>query len=265
VAVRDPLVAPVHVDHLTPTAALAPTVAPALAPTGPPAAEDIAGHVFARPDLLREALTHRSAVAGKPISRGRTARSTGAGSNERLEFIGDRVLGLLMAEWLAERFPDEQEGGLGARLAHLVSQPTIAAIAEQLGLPAALAVAPGESRAGVRRLATVLADATEALIGALYLDGGLAPARAFVRRAWGAAMSAQAAPPKDAKTALQEWLLGRGLKLPEYQLVSRDGPPHEPRFVIAVAAAGARGEGAAGSKRLAERLAAADLLEKLGA
>ena len=253
-AVRDPLVAPVHVDHLTLTR---PDAAPSRA-------EDIVGHVFARPDLLREALTHRSAISGKALSRGRTAPSTGAGSNERLEFIGDRVLGLLIAEWLAERFPDEQEGKLGPRLAHLVSQPAIAAIADQLGLPAVLAVAPGESRAGVRKLATVLADATEALIGALYLDGGLPPARAFVRRAWDEAMCTQTAPPKDAKTALQEWLLGRGMKLPDYQLVSRDGPPHDPVFVIAVAAAGARGEGVAGSKRLAERLAAEDLLHKLG-
>ena len=245
-AVRDPLVAPVHRDPLTAAAALA-------------------GHDFVRPALLREALTHRSAVPPRRIGHGRSAPATGAGSNERLEFIGDRVLGLLIAEWLAERFPDEQEGALGPRLAHLVSQPAIATIAEQLGLPAVLAVAPGESRAGVRKLATVLADATEALIGALYLDAGLPPARAFVRRAWETAMASHAAPPKDAKTALQEWLLGRGLKLPTYDVASREGPPHDPVFTIAVEAAGARGEGTAGSKRIAERLAAEDLLRKLGA
>jgi ribonuclease-3 len=227
-------------------------------------AEDILGHQFGRPKLLREALTHRSAVTGKRLAHGRTAPSTGAGSNERLEFIGDRVLGLLIAEWLAERFPDEQEGALGPRLAQLVSQPVIAAIAENLGLQAVLAVAPGESKAGVRKLATVLADATEALIGAIYLDGGLPPARAFVRRAWDEAMRTQAAPPKDPKTALQEWLLGRGMSLPSYELVSREGPPHDPVFVIAVAASGVRGQGTAGSKRVAERLAAEDLLRKLG-
>jgi ribonuclease III len=250
VAVRNPVDAPVLRDHLTPP------------PTG---AEAILGHRFRRPELLREALTHRSAIIGRRLGKGRTAPSTGAGSNERLEFIGDRVLGLLIAEWLAERFPNEQEGALGPLLAHLVSQPTIAAIAERLGLPAVLAVAPGESRAGVRRLATVLADATEAMIGALYLDGGLDPARAFVRLAWEEPMGAQAAPPKDAKTALQEWLLGRGMMLPSYEVVSREGPPHDPVFVIAVEAAGARGEGRAGSKRMAERLAAEDLLGKLGA
>lgn len=257
-AVRNTLVAPVHGDQLS--AARQPDAA-----AERPEAEAILGHHFARQELLREALTHRSAVTGKRIGHGRTAPSNGAGSNERLEFIGDRVLGLLIAEWLAERFPDEQEGALGPRLAQLVSQPVIAAIAERLHLPAVLAVAPGESKAGVRRLATVLADATEALIGALYLDGGLPAARGFVRRAWDEPMRAQAAPPKDPKTALQEWLLGRGMSLPTYDVVSRAGPPHDPVFVIAVSAAGARGEGLAGSKRVAERLAAEDLLGKLGA
>jgi ribonuclease-3 len=237
---------------------------PAVPPAEPSARpEDLLGHSFVRPDLLREALTHRSAVARRAISRGRTARSTGAGSNERLEFVGDRVLGLLMAEWLAERFPQEQEGQLGPRLAHLVSQPVLARIAERLGLPAVLQVAPGESRAGVRKLATVLADAMEALIGALYLDAGLEPARRFVRRAWEPEMADLAEPPKDPKTALQEWLLARGMKLPTYALISREGPPHDPVFVIGVSAAGQQGTGTAGSKRAAERLAAEALLGKL--
>jgi ribonuclease-3 len=126
-----------------------------------------------------------------------------------------------------------------------------------------LSVAPGEARAGVRRRATVLADAMEALIGALYLDGGLEPARAFVRRAWADAVKSMAAPPKDPKTALQEWLLARGEALPSYRLISREGPPHDPVFVIAVDAAGQRGEGRAGNKRAAERLAAEALLRRL--
>lgn len=238
----------------------------AAAPAGEPAlarAEAILAHRFARPDLLREALTHRSA-AGKPgqAHHGR-GHARGTGSNERLEFVGDRVLGLLMAEWLAERFPAEQEGALGRRLAHLVSQPVLAAIAEQAGLPEVLSVAPGESRAGVRRRATVLADATEATLGALYLDGGLPAARRFVRRAWEAAMTEQAVPPKDAKTALQEWAQGRGLPLPAYRQVSRDGPPHAPVFVIAVTVAERTGTGTAGTKRAAEQVAAAALLEML--
>jgi ribonuclease-3 len=219
--------------------------------------ETILGHDFARPALLREALTHRSAAHG-----GRK-RASSAGSNERLEFVGDRVLGLLVAEWLAERFPREQEGELGRRLAQLVSQPVLAGVAEAIGLGAALSVAPGEARAGVKRRATVLADALEAAIGALYLDGGLDKARAFVRRSWEDAMTAQAAPPKDAKTGLQEWAQARGLPLPSYEIASRAGPPHAPVFAITVSLAGAEGLGTAGSKRAAEQAAAADLLSKL--
>ncbi len=220
--------------------------------------EIILGHEFTRPELLREAMTHRSAVHG----RGRTRRS---GSNERLEFIGDRVLGLLIAEWLAERFPHEQEGDLGRRLASLVSQPVLATVAEEIGLGAALAVAPGEARAGVRRRATVLADALEAALGALYLDGGLVRAREFVRRAWDSAMNAQAAPPKDAKTALQEWVQARGMGLPLYAVSARSGPPHAPQFAVTVSVGGFSGCGTAGSKRAAEQLAAQDLLRVLGA
>ena len=245
-AVRDPLVAPVFGDHLI-----------AAARTAPELAETVLGHVFARPILLREALTHRSAAPGL---RG---RPKGTGSNERLEFIGDRVLGLLVAEWLAERFPHEQEGELGRRLAHLVSQPVLAGIAESSGFPALLSVAPGESRAGVRRRATVLADAVEATIGALFLDGGIEPARRFIRRAWESAMTAQASPPKDAKTALQEWAQGRGQELPAYVVQSREGPPHAPVFVISVTVDGRTGTGSAGTKRAAEQAAATDLLGQL--
>ena len=121
-----------------------------------------------------------------------------------------------MAEWLAERFPREQEGDLGRRLAYLVSQPVLAGVAETVGLAARLSVSPGEAKAGVAKRATVLADALEAALGALYLDGGLDAARDFVRRAWNDAMIVQADPPKDAKTALQEWAQKRGLDLPAY-------------------------------------------------
>ncbi len=221
--------------------------------------EALLGHDFARPDLLREALTHRSALQGR-TGRGRPAPSN---SNERLEFVGDRVLGLVIAEWLAERFPDEPEGALGRRLAHLVSQPVLADVAEAVGLGAALSAAPGEVRAGVNRRATVLADALEATIGALYLDGGLATASDFIRRAWTRAMTAQLAPPKDAKTGLQEWAQARGLDLPHYVIVSNDGPPHAPCFVISVSVAGATGLGKAGNKRAAEQAAASELMRIL--
>ncbi len=201
-------------------------------------------------------MTHRSAVRG---------RARGKGSNERMEFIGDRVLGLLVAEWLAERFPREQEGDLGRRLAVLVSQPILAEVADAIGLGEALAVAPGEAKAGVRRRATVLADALEAALGALYLDGGLERARDFVRRAWDGVMNRQADPPRDAKTSLQEWVQARGLGLPEYLVVARVGPPHSPEFVVNVAAGGFTGSGTAGNKRAAEQIAAQDLLRMLGA
>ena len=224
-------------------------------------ADSLFGHSFARPELLREALTHRSAAHER--GRGRSPARRKALSNERLEFVGDRVLGLLIAEWLAERFDREQEGELGRRLAQLVSRPVLAGIAEAIGLPPLLDVAAGEAKAGVRNRATVLADALEAALGALYLDGGLDAARAFVRRTWKDAMIRQTNPPKDAKTGLQEWAQARGLPLPRYNVASREGPPHAPVFVIAVETGGLSGTGSAGSKREAEQEAAADLLGRL--
>ncbi|MBN8899630.1 MAG: ribonuclease III [Rhodospirillales bacterium] len=215
----------------------------------------ILGHSFTRPDLLREALTHRSALQGKARHRG---------SNERLEFIGDRVLGLVMAEWLAERFPDEQEGELGRRLAQLVSQPVLAEVAEAIGLDDVLSVAPGEARAGVKRRATVLADALEAALGALYLDGGLAAAQRFIRHAWDGIMTRQSEPPKDAKTALQEWAQKRAT-MPIYTIAERIGPPHAPMFTVRVMVGEATASGTAGSKRAAEQAAAEALLQVLSA
>ena len=214
------------------------------------AAERLLGHRFANPAILREALTHRSAAQRKA-------------SNERLEFVGDRVLGLLIAEWLAERFPTEREGALGPRLAALVSQPVLARIAETEGVALVLDVAPAEAKVGVKRRATVLADTLEALIGALFFDGGIEAARQFVRRIFEAEIAGQSQPPKDAKATLQEWALARGLGLPRYELVEQTGPAHAPRFVIAVTIEGETGTGHAGTKREAERLAALDLLSRL--
>jgi ribonuclease-3 len=216
--------------------------------------EAVLGHGFKRPDLLREALTHRSAVQG---------RGRGHASNERLEFIGDRVLGLIIAEWLAERFPREQEGELGRRLAYLVSQPVLAGIAETVGVEASLSVSPGEAKAGVAKRATVLADALEAALGALYLDGGLDVARNFVRRAWDEAMTIQADPPKDAKTTLQEWAQRRGPELPAYEITGRSGPPHAPEFTVTVTVGVSRATGTAGNRRAAEQAAAEALLNRL--
>jgi len=227
-------------------------------------AENLFGHSFSRQLLLREALTHRSAMAGRAGGRGRKRKRAGSASNERLEFIGDRVLGLVMAEWLAERFPAEQEGELGPRLAHLVSREAVSGVAAQVGLGGVLAIGANEAKEGVGRLATVLADAMEAALGALYLDGGLDVAKHFIRTAWEPLMQAQILPPKDPKTALQEALLARGDKLPAYRTVSSHGPSHAPVFVIQVSAREKTGTGQGPTKRVAERLAAADLLAQLG-
>ncbi len=222
------------------------------------------GHRFLDASLLREALTHRSALATRPAGR-RPERPRGAGSNERLEFIGDRVLGLLVAEWLLERFPDEQEGELGRRHAHLVSRDVLASIAGTLGVERALALAPDAFRAGVGALANVLADAMEALLGAIYLDGGIAAARAVLRRFWADEVARDVEPPKDAKTALQEWLLARGQPPPVYRETAREGPSHAPVFTVEAASGTRTGTGEAASKRVAERIAAADLLEQFRA
>ncbi len=217
------------------------------------------GHAFRRPELLREALTHRSAV---PRSRGRKATVR---SNERLEFLGDRVLALLMAEWLADRFPEEAEGLLARRHADLVAEPQLAAVGARLGLPDMLIVAPNEARAGVGRGTAVVADAVEAVLGALYVDGGLDAARPLVRDAWADAVAAQAQPPKHPKSDLKEWLEARGTALPAFVEGARSGPAHALLFTVTVTAMGHTGTGAASTKQAAERDAAADLLQQLQA
>ncbi len=228
--------------------------------TGPSRAlETRIGYRFRTPALLREALTHRSA----PRDGRFAGLRRGTGSNERLEFIGDRVLGLAVAEWLFERFPDEQEGELGPRHARLVSRAVLAPIADRLGLADAIAVAPDAARAGVASLENVRADALEALLGALYLDAGLDPVRRLVRTEWADALTGQTQPPKDPKTSLQEWLQARGSPLPEYAITSREGASHAPRFVVEASALNLTGRGEAGSKRVAERDAAAALLTQL--
>jgi ribonuclease-3 len=224
-------------------------------------AESLLGHNFSQPDLLAEALTHRSAASGRARKRARGAKRPR--SNERLEFLGDRVLGLVVAEWLAERFPNEQEGQLGLRFAHLVSRETVADVANTIGLDQALNIGNNEAIAGVGRLSTVLADAMEAAIGALYLDGGLDPARRFIRQTWSALLTAQIKPPKDPKTALQERLAILNEPPPTYLVANSTGPSHSPHFTITVSGAGHTGTGEGTTKRTAERAAAADLLGRL--
>ncbi|MBP0492309.1 ribonuclease III [Roseomonas indoligenes] len=213
------------------------------------------GHEFRDVALLEQALTHRSAADPKRRQ---------LDSNERLEFLGDRVLALCMAEWLSERFPEEREGELGKRLAVLVAADTLAKVGDAIGLPAALRIPPAEGRTGLRQRANVVADATEALIGALYLDAGLEKARDFIRREWTVAMEADATPPMSAKSRLQEFSLGRGQGLPEYTLVGTEGPSHAPLFTVSVAACGKVAEATGDNKRAAEQSAAEALLTELG-
>ena len=210
------------------------------------------GVAFADMALLDEALTHRSAGDG------------GRRNNQRLEFLGDRVLGLIVAERLMRDFADESEGALAPRLAALVSAASLTEVARSLDIGHHLTMAPGEESNGGRANAGNLADACEALIGALYLDGGQEAARDFVERHWRPLIAAQPEPPKDAKTALQEWSQARKLGLPQYRLVASTGPDHRPTFRIAVTIAGHGGEeGEASGKRAAERAAAERMLARL--
>jgi ribonuclease-3 len=216
------------------------------------------GYRFADPGLLGEALTHASSTGSRGAARRRVV------SNQRLEFLGDRVLALVVAEMLIERYPKEPEGHLSKRFTVLVSGETLTAIADELGLDGALKVAGERGSVGPpsRRMK---ADACEALIGALYLDGGLNVAGAFVRRRWADRVAAMATPPHDPKMALQEWAQGRGLPLPVYSVAATEGPAHAPVFRVAAAIEGFPPASAeARSKRAAEQEAARRLLEVIG-
>ncbi|NNG05151.1 MAG: ribonuclease III, partial [Inquilinus sp.] len=180
---------------------------------------------------------------------------------ERLEFLGDRVLGLIVAEWLLERFPDEPEGALARRHTDLVRRETLAEIARGIELGRHLILSAGEAEYGGRENEAILADGCEAVIAARYLDGGLEAARRFVRSAFAEVIDRHLRPPLDAKTALQEWVQARGLPLPDYTTVSRSGPDHKPEFEVQVTIKGLPpAVGSGSSKRIAERRAAAAML-----
>jgi ribonuclease-3 len=222
---------------------------------------DTFGHRFANPDLLREALTHPSASAPGKSARPRAARLRGY---ERLEFLGDRVLGLVVADLLYNAFPQENEGALAKRLASLARKDTLARVATAAGLGAHLVLSKAEAQAGGRRNPTLLSDACEAVIGALYLDGGLPAAAGFIRKYWQPLMAAEERPPQDAKTALQEWAQGAALPLPVYRTVRTEGPPHDPLFAVEVEVQGHPAVTATGrTKRTAEQAAATQLLQTL--
>ena len=210
------------------------------------------GHVFADRDLLERALTHASV--------GKGARNVG--HNERLEFLGDRVLNLCVAEHITEACPDHTEGELSKLMAHLVDYRSCARAAREAGLAAAMRLDASATKVGVRQNERVLGDACEALIAALYRDGGMEAARRFVMMFWEEAFQGLDRPPKDPKTQLQEWAMAHGLPLPDYRTVKAEGPSHAPRFTVEVHVQGYAPQAAeAGAKRDAEKLAAQAMLD----
>ena len=221
----------------------------------------IIGYGFAQRELLQEALTHPSALVAE--RRGRSRKLAGRGY-ERLEFLGDRVLGLVVAELLWRRFEDEPEGDLTRRHTHLVRREALARVAKAIELGPHLVLSRAEAAAGAAGNPGILADACEALIAAIFVDGGFAAAASFIRRFWEPLIDEMEEPPRDPKTALQEWAQARGLALPAYELVSTSGPDHSPLFTVAASVAGGdRATATASSKRLAEARAAASLLDRL--
>ncbi len=217
--------------------------------------ETALAHRFKNPELLTRAITHAGANHGK----------SGADDNERLEFLGDRVLGLVIAEHLIERFPKAAEGELGPRLTALVRREALAEVAESIDLGRYLVLAPADAAMGARGHPKMLADATEAVIAALYLDGGLDAAKRFIVARWEKLAESVAAMPLEPKTALQEWAQGHGRKLPLYRVVREEGRAHDPIFEVSVIVQGLEPATATGpSKRAAEKAAALALLRRIG-
>ncbi len=206
------------------------------------------GHTFADPALLRRAMTHPS--AGQP-------------NYQRLEFLGDRILGCVVAAWLYDDL-DEAEGKLTARFHTLVDAPSCARVATDLGVPEQLIMDRATRAAHVARSTNVLGDVTEALIAAIYLDAGWAAAEAFVRRAWAPLIDTSAAAPENPKSRLQEWAAARRLGAPGYVVTWKDGPDHRPQFRVAVTVRGHDPvEGSGTSKQEAEKAAAAAMLDRI--
>ncbi len=186
--------------------------------------------------------------------------------NQRLEFLGDRVLGLVMAEALLAADPEAREGQLAPRFNALVRKETCADVAREIGLGDVLKLGRSEMLTGGRRKEALLGDAMEAVIAAVHQDAGFEAARALVLRLWSGRIAAVEADARDAKTSLQEWAQGRGMPPPVYAEAGRSGPDHAPVFTVRVTlASGEAAEAAAGSKRVAEQAAAKALLERLEA
>lgn len=214
------------------------------------------GHVFADRALFELALTHISAVKGDaPRVR----------SYQRLEFLGDHVLGSIVSDMLFVAFPQAEEGELSRRLAELVREEACADVAHDMGVSSYIRLGNGEMQSGARKRRAILADIAESVVAAVYLDGGYEAARALVDRFWRARLEAPRRPLRDPKTVLQEWAQGRGLPPPVYREVSRSGPDHAPRFVVAVDLPGLKScESEGGSKQEAQKAAAAAFLAREG-
>ncbi|GAC1332581.1 MAG: ribonuclease III [Beijerinckiaceae bacterium] len=216
--------------------------------------ESAIGYSFADATLLEQALTHATATRPKAPA-----------NYQRLEFLGDRVLGLAVAEMLFEAFPKANEGELSRRLSDLVRRETCAEVAREWGAVGHIRLGGSEASSGGASRGAILADVCEALIGAAFLDGGFAAAQALVRRGFGDRMRATPRPVADPKTALQEWAQARGLPPPSYREEARSGPDHAPLFTIRVEVGGFAGIAAdAGSKRAAEQSAAEAFLIREG-
>jgi len=215
------------------------------------------GYKFADPELLAKAFTHVSAL--KPATRHR------ADSYQRLEFLGDHVLGLVVSDMLYRAYPKADEGELSKRLADLVRKESCADVAKSLGLLEDIKLGAVGAGAGARLRKSVLGDICEAVIGAIFLDGGYVAAAQFVERNWTERMRKPRRPLRDPKTVLQEWAQGKGLPTPVYREVERTGPHHDPQFRVAVDLPGlAPAEGVGGSKRAAEKVAASVMIAREG-
>jgi ribonuclease III len=214
------------------------------------------GHSFADPGLLTAAITHVSAL--------KSSHKRGE-SYQRLEFLGDHVLGLIVSDMLYRAFPNADEGELSKRLADLVRKESCAEVARSLGLLDDIKLGAVGAGAGARLRKSVLGDICEAVIGAVFLDGGYPAAAEFVSRNWTERMQKPRRPLRDPKTVLQEWAQGKGLPTPVYREVERSGPHHDPQFRVAVDLPGlAPAEGVGGSKRAAEKVAASVMIEREG-
>jgi len=218
--------------------------------------EDRIGYRFREPALLEQALTHISALHGM---RNRAA------SYQRLEFLGDHVLGLVISDMLFRAFPKADEGELSRRLADLVRKEACADVARAIALGDAIRLGASEVHSGGRGRTAILADVCEALIGAVFVDAGYAAAAALIERLWSERMRAPARPLRDSKTVLQEWAQARGLPTPAYREIERRGPDHSPEFRVCVELPElAPAEGLGRSKRAAEQAAAAAMLTRAG-